>query len=62
MHETTITNLQGTLGELSLHKPDVWNEWFPRVKAALARLDAVPLYEDRVAWRTETYARENFWF
>jgi hypothetical protein len=57
----TINNLQGTLGELSLHRRSKWDKWFPVVKQALSLFDEVPLYESREAWRQETYARDDFW-
>jgi len=57
----TVNNLQGTLGELSLHAENLWDMWFPKVKQALMLLGEVPLYDTREAWRRETYAREDFW-
>ncbi len=56
-----VTKLDGTLGEMSLHKPEVWDEWAPKVMKVMRDLGREPMYTNRQSYRLETASRDEFW-
>jgi hypothetical protein len=55
-------NVESALGELSLHPPQVWSEYFPKFKQTLELIGRVPTYTTRSDYRANTAARDDFWF
>lgn len=43
----TIENLEWAIRELSLHKKDVWNKWFPILEGELLRLGHVTMFKKK---------------
>jgi hypothetical protein len=54
--------LEDALGELCLHKPEVWDEWAPKIHQAMRELNHTPALVSREAWRIEMSNRIDFWF
>lgn len=57
-----IHNLEGTLGELSLHDISMWNKHFPPAQAAFEQLGQVPAFFTRDAYRDMMRKRTDAWF
>jgi len=55
------TKMQGSLGELSLHGPEVWDEWAPKLMDAIRWCGSEPLYMERASWRLDVSSRTDFW-
>lgn len=55
-------NMENTLGELSLHPQEVWDQFTPRM-FDVARKANIPLKcTSRAAWRLDTLTRVDSWF
>jgi len=53
---------EAMLGELCLHDPSVWDEWYPKVREQMERIGKTPMYSDREAYRVATTSRADFWW
>lgn len=57
-----LDKLNDTLGEMSLHPPEVWEEQHRMVFKAIHDLGSVPLYTTREAWRQDRLSKLDAWF
>jgi hypothetical protein len=56
------SKLDGTLGELCIHAPEIWDEYAPKIFNLMRDLGFEPMYTDRCGFRKETASRSDFWF
>lgn len=63
MSKELAIKLDGTLGEMSLHSMDFWNEHAPKVMEVMRKdLGVEPMFTSRDGYREETASKTDFWF
>ena len=63
MNRELAVKLDGTLGEMSLHSVDFWNEHAPKVMEVMRKsLGVEPMFTSRDGYREETASKTDFWF
>jgi hypothetical protein len=63
MGKELAMKLDGTLGEMCLHHPDVWDEYASKIMTVMReQLGVEPMFTSRDGYLEETAARTDFWF
>lgn len=57
-----LEKLNDTLGEMSLHPPEVWESQHGMVFNAIHDLGSVPMYTTREGWRQDRLSKIDAWF
>lgn len=55
-------NLESSIGELSLHDRDTWDEYYPRMISAMRKYDIVPMFTTPEAWFDYMGNRYDAWW